>query len=901
MKKFLLMALGVLAALPGIAQTFSYEYEGNTLNYQVLDASAKTCEVTQNYGFKARGNLIIPGTVRYEDSDYSVVSVAECAFSKNRTLTTVSIPDGVTSIGNDCFAVCAQLTSVSLPDGLVSLGESCFSNCRALKSIALPESVTTLGDGCFSQCSALTSINIPEGVTSLSNSCFDGCAELTSVTLPAGLTSLGEKCFDNCTALPSITLPEKIESLGDKCFAYTHLTEVVLPESLKNIGARCFMECPLTAVKFGKNIERIGSNAFSTLSQFEVNDKLVSLGDKALGDNLRLLKITRNMPPQIASARMGYTEDEAYNILVIVPANGDDVYRNDPKWEGFHIVEAAPTKTVYMTGSYSLAEEITTTTQQMPGAVTSLAIVGPLADDDWSLIKRNLRSCYDLDLSGVTNTEIPAEVFRDNKHILSVKLPAGLKTIGNDAFNGCSNLTIGRLPESVETIGNFAFNGCTVFNVDALPASLKSIGVGAFFSCQRLQLTELPAVEIIGAGAFMGCSRLMELDMSAAKLTVIEAGTFGSCGKLRSITLPETLTAIKTEQSFVGDVWFIGGAFSNTAINFVSFPENLRSIGKEAFYGTPLIAVELPRKLENIEAGAFSECSIITSVSLSSKMESIGDEAFKNCRGIKSISVPCAVPPTLGDNAFANVRYRDCMVAIPTMNYRDYLNSLGWGAFTQLSNSIFLDYEEVDENGDAIADAENEDVEVGAVENNAYDDIVDNIKSEEEQAAEDAARDEALYGDDTVGPEEVAARVSRARAAARARAEATADRNARQAFTRLYSGLSMTIGDNAGYRVKIEPKDGVEIVKIEFGGKDITDTYIDGMVTLPPLYSNSSLKVYRKGTPNGVGLVGADTRNVSADVYNLQGMLVLRDATEGQVRNLTPGIYIYKGRKVVVH
>ena len=110
----------------------------------------------------------------------------------------------------------------------------------------------------------------------------------------------------------------------------------------------------------------------------------------------------------------------------------------------------------------------------------------------------------------------------------------------------------------------------------------------------------------------------------------------------------------------------------------------------------------------------------------------------------------------------------------------------------------------------------------------------------------------------------------------------------------------MTIGDNTGYRVKIQPKEGVEIVKIEFGGKDITDTYIDGMVTLPALYSRSSLKVYRRSTNVGVENVTGSDRNATADVYNLQGIVVLRDATEAQVSRLNPGMYIYKGRKIVI-
>lgn len=687
-----------------------------------------------------------------------------------------------------------------------------------------------------------------------------------------------------------VAIPEGVVFLGNKCFSGAGLTEIILPESLKTIGDECFKDCPLTAVKFGKNIEQIGSNAFSTISQFEINDKLTSLGDKAFGDNLRLLKFSTTTPPRLQSENMGYTEDQAYNILVIVPANGDDIYKNDPKWEKFHIVETAPTKTVYMTGNYPLSEEIATTTQQMPGNVTSLAIVGPLADDDWNIIKRNLVSCYDLDLSGVTNTGIPDGVFQDNKHILTLRLPAGLKTIGDNTFAGCSNLTIGELPSSVESIGYRAFADCTMLDIDALPESLKTIGSEAFANCQRLQLTALPAVEQIGSKAFYDCPRFIDLDMSASMFTSIESETFAGCGKLRNVILPETLTTIGRK------------AFANTAVNFLSFPEGLREIGAEAFIGTPLISVELPVATEGLGKSAFADCAKIKSVSFSRTTDNIAEKAFSNCRGIKSISVPRAVPPTVGTDAFLNVRYRDCVVAIPTLSYRDYLNALGWGAFTQLSNSIFLDYEEVDENGSAVPDTDSadEDVEVGVVENTTYDEIVDNITDEEEQAAEDEARDEALYGGEEVSPAEVAARVVRARAAARANAETTADAKARRAFTRLYSGLSMTIGDNKGYRVKIEPKEGVEIVKIELGGKDITDSYIDGMVTLPALYSKSSLKVYRKRTQTGTAEIEGASPAATADVYNLQGIPVLKDATEAQVRNLAPGIYIYKGRKIAI-
>lgn len=706
------------------------------------------------------------------------------------------------------------------------------------------------------------------------------------------VTSLADRCFYNSKDVTSVTLPEGLVTLGDKCFAGCPLVEMVLPESLRSIGDECFNGCPLEAVRFGSGIERIGSRAFSTLSQFEVNENLMYLGDRAFGDNIRLLRVSRQTPPEIRTANMGYSEELAYNILLIVPSHGDDVYRNDAKWKGFHIVEASPMKTVHMTGRYPLSEEITTTTQQMPGDVTSLAIVGPLADEDWNIIRRNLLSCYSLDLSGVTNTEVPAGVFSDNMHLLTMRLPSGLRVIGEDAFSGCRNLAIEELPATVETIGDRAFKDCSTFNPGSLPATLRRIGEYSFANCRRLQLTELPAVESIGAGAFKNCPRFMNLDMSLATVTSIESETFSGCGMLREVVLPETLNTIG-RSSFLG-----------TAVNFIQFPESLREIGESAFTGTPLISVEFPRQFTTLDKEAFSACPRISTVSFAGAMENVGEKSFMDCRGIESISVPCQEPPVVGNDAFLNVRYRDCMVAIPTLRYRDYLNALGWGSFTQLSNSIFLDYEEVDENGAPVTEGEgdNSRIKAGAVEDGTYRKIVADIIEEDERAAEDRAIDEALFGEGerNASVTEIADLVRVARAEARAAAGSTADAKARRAFTRLYSGLSMTVGDNNGYRVMLQPGEGVEIVKIEFGGNDITSGFIDGIVTLPALYSGSTLKVYRKVSGSGLEETLSGDRPATADVYSLQGMRVLRDATEAQVRGLRPGIYIYKGRKIVI-
>ena len=134
----------------------------------------------------------------------------------------VNIPEGVTSLGDECFFLCDALTSITLPESLTSLGEWCFMSCTSLTSITLPESVTSIGESCFESC-AFTSINIPEGITSLEYGCFGFCSSLTSITIPAGVTSIADDCFTWCQSLVLATvLPATPPTLGGGAFDFTH-------------------------------------------------------------------------------------------------------------------------------------------------------------------------------------------------------------------------------------------------------------------------------------------------------------------------------------------------------------------------------------------------------------------------------------------------------------------------------------------------------------------------------------------------------------------------------------------------------------------------------------------------------------------------------------------------------
>ena len=170
MKKFILL----LVLFLGFHSAWAHIVEVDGI-YYYLNSEDKTASVTDWWGSYYSGEIVIPETVIFDGTRYSV-----------------------TSLGDECFRGCSSLTSITIPNSVTSLGSYCFYGCSSLTSITIPNSVTSLGDWCFYGCSSLTSITIPNSATSLANHCFEGCSSLTSITIPNSVTSLGDWCFYGC-------------------------------------------------------------------------------------------------------------------------------------------------------------------------------------------------------------------------------------------------------------------------------------------------------------------------------------------------------------------------------------------------------------------------------------------------------------------------------------------------------------------------------------------------------------------------------------------------------------------------------------------------------------------------------------------------------------------------------
>ena len=114
---------------------------------------------------------------------------------------------GVRGICGGAFEGCTGLTGVTIPDGMTCIGDTTFKGCSGLTSVTIPDGVTSIGVGAFEGCSGLTGVTIPDGVTRIGDSAFAYCRGLTNVTIPASVTSIGDSAFVGCSGLTSVTVP----------------------------------------------------------------------------------------------------------------------------------------------------------------------------------------------------------------------------------------------------------------------------------------------------------------------------------------------------------------------------------------------------------------------------------------------------------------------------------------------------------------------------------------------------------------------------------------------------------------------------------------------------------------------------------------------------------------------
>jgi len=272
------------------------------------------------------GAIIIPSTV----GGYPTVHIGNGAFESCSSLTSVTIPDTVTTIGDFAFISCGSLASVIIGSSLTTIGSYAFDACNHLTSIAIPDSVTTIGAYAFYKCTNLTSVTLGDGVVTIGNYAFSYCTQLPSVMIPSSVTNIGTYVFQYCTSLTTITvdesnvqyasingvlytkdittliqcpahktepviIPDSVDTIGKAAFfACTSLSSISIPSSVDSIGDYAFSHCPLTTVDIPNSVITIGvyTFAFCPLISVTIGSKVNAIGNYAFTSCNSLTSIT---------------------------------------------------------------------------------------------------------------------------------------------------------------------------------------------------------------------------------------------------------------------------------------------------------------------------------------------------------------------------------------------------------------------------------------------------------------------------------------------------------------------------------------------------------------------------------------------------------------------------------
>ena len=587
------------------------------------------------------GNIVIPKTITFSGTTYSVTSIGEHAFSRcYDRVTSVTIPNSITSIDQYAFSRCYGLTSLVVDKNNGTYDSR--NNCNAIietstnnlivgcKNTTIPNSVTSIGSWAFYGCSSLTSLTIPSSVTSIGSWAFRDCSGLTSLVVDKNNSTYDSR--NNCNAIIETSTNNLI--VGCK--------NTTIPNSVTSIGSDAFAGCSgLTSVTIGEKVTKISSSAFSGCSG--------------------LTSLTFNAEK--------CTEMGSYNY---------PVFRDCTNLKSLTIGNKVTTIPDY---AFFRCSGLTSVT--IGNSVTS---IGEYA----------FRGC-----SGLTSMTIPNSVttigeaaFYGCSGLTSVTIGNSVNSIGEYAFYNCYRLTSVTIPNSVTSIGNAAFCGCsglTSVTVDKnngkydsrdncnaiIDTSTNTLIVG----CKN---TIIPnSVTSIGDGAFYGCSGLtsVTVDKNNGKYdsrnncnAIIDTSTNKLIVGCKNTTIPNSVTSIGY------------GAFNGcSGLTSVTIPNSVTSIGYGAFANcSGLTSVTIPNSVTSIGKCAFYYCSGLTSVTIGNSVTSIGDRAFAFCSGLTKLVSLAVEPPTCGIGAFIYVDKTSCQLLVPEESINKYKTADQWKEFLNI-------------------------------------------------------------------------------------------------------------------------------------------------------------------------------------------------------------------------
>lgn len=687
----------------------AYDFAVDGICYDVVSIEDLTCEIAVQNEKTGRsnysGNFVIPSEVQYNGKTLKVVKIGSYAFAWS-SITSVTIPNGITSIGGYAFYFCENLTSVLIPNTVKFIANYAFYGCNKLESISLPVNVKSISNNAFRGCSSLKQINIPNGVPSIEEETFEGCTSLTNVSIPQSVKTIKASAFKGCSALSSINL-SNIAEIGLSAFAdCSALKSITIPSSCKRIRNEAFNGCKIQklvledsndTLKMGFSYAKTVHDGWKYVFQYknlfsdaeiealywgrpinylvqpsDENEHSYNEGNGIFGNSIKSLTIGDLITDKDINSNYSYSllhNGPKYHSITF--GKGISTIPNlsyNEQLDSIFLVRTSPPSAQGFSNKTYM--NCTLVVPQGCRAIYETANVWKIF---WNIIEsgQNLVPATGISLNKttlsfnaanqtamLTATVTPSNA--TNKNVTWTSSNTAVATVSNTGVvtskaNGTTVVT------AKTTDGTNLTATCNVtvsINSNSIitftDANVKAICVANWDANSDGELSKDEAAAVTALGeVFRGNSTITSFNELKyfTGLTVIDNNAFDGCIGLISISIPSTLKRIKTGafkdcvslgKVIIQDIAAWCGIIYDGTDSNGDFPLG-RAQHLYSDDNTEITELVIPTGVTRIEPLAFRDAKFVTSVTIPSSVNYIGREAFRGMHSLTSISIPQGV------------------------------------------------------------------------------------------------------------------------------------------------------------------------------------------------------------------------------------------------------------------
>ncbi len=670
------------------------------------------------YGCK-KLSFVIPG---------SVTSIGDNAFYGCEGLGSIDISN-VVELGSSAFYGCTGLTSVTFGSLLQTITDNAFYGCTSLTSIDIPKNIMTIDYSAFQGCSCLEFVTFEDPTESMlstiESSAFEGCEKLASVAFPDSVTSIKARAFAGCDGLKSVTFgdsPESLlESIAENAFCDSNGTntkfydvygnELTFDDIIQRFKGQEFTGdiSVMTAkvpgiycyegVVYKYDVDTgeafvLGFNEPTLKGDTKILDsfytegmtfRVTSIGEKAFNNCTKLTSVT--IPGSIGT--IGKSAFEGCENMTSVEIS-----------DGVAAIEE---------NAFYGCKELTSVT--IPGSVGTIG-------------KSAFEGCEKMESVEISDgvAAIEEKAFYGCKELTSITIPGSVGTIGKSAFEGCEKMESVEISDGVAAIEEKAFYGCKELTSITIPGSVGTIGKSAFEGCEKMESVEISdGIAAIDGRVFYGCKALTSITIPDSVETIGEKA-FGGCDGLTAIHFGNGVTEIAEDafcssagtstkfndefskqifpssdigkfrgQTFKGDISVmsletLGYCIIDGVIYVVplsgeayvyGYTEDIKS--ETVIQGSVTID-GVTYNVTSIGAGAFEDCTKLTSITIPDSVKDIKEYAFLNCTGLETVSFGTGIE-SVDPNAFSSGKKGGDIV--PTAFYDENLDQIDLSSQTE--------------------------------------------------------------------------------------------------------------------------------------------------------------------------------------------------------------------------